>query len=383
MYNLGVKPESVTGTSAGALVATLVAAGIDTRKVEDVAKDPALKKFFDATFEGPGVLEGRELYRFLDQKLRDITGIKDRPVTFADLPIPLQLVTTKLADSQAPNDMTRLQDRIFVFSKDTTPNTPVAFAAVASAAIPAGFDPIEMVDVATGRTIRLADGGVVDNLPLGYQKNKNLPELAIQLNEPNINSGDPNDRGTPQPFPPGNLISDNPFGNARIGLDLQAKAATGQRDFFDRINPPANTFVLNVPTWNLQNFEQQNTTLQFEYDDKIDPALDKQTTTIAQNFFKQFLPQFGVAGARGSNLKTPPTTNDFNRTFVANGANWTATHTNGADIVVFQSDTGKKYDIKIGNDRLRDWVADDRSFGDLGFRLRDVVVDFEKFLLFN
>lgn len=379
MYNLGIVPASVSGTSAGAIAASFVAAGLDPLETKNIAQDPALKKFFDATITGPGVLEGRELYRYMDQKLREITGIKDRPVTFADLPIPLQLVTTKLADSQATNDMTKVQDRIFVFSKETTPNTPVAMAAVASAAIPGAFDPMEFVDVATGRTIRLADGGVLDNLPIGYQANKSLPELAIQLNEPNDNAANPNDPGSPKPLPAGNLISNNPVGNAKIGLDLLDKAATGQRDLYDRINPKPGVFVMNVPTWNLQDFKQQDSVFGFEYDNKIDPALDRQTMDVARQFLTQNFTKLTDPKASATNLQRPPANDSFNRSFTYNNETWTASHTAGSDTVQFRSASGVSHDLKVGDSRLKDWVADDASFGDLGNRLRDVLGEFKKF----
>jgi NTE family protein len=380
MYNLGIVPASVSGTSAGAIAASLVAAGIDPRKVDDVAKDPAIKKFFDATLLGPGLMEGRELYRYMDQKLREITGITDRPVTFADLPMPLYLTATKLADSQATNDMTRLEDRTFIFSKENTPNTPVAMAVVASTSIPAAFDPIEMVDPATGRTIRLCDGGVVDNLPINSHKN-NLPQVAVSLQSPNgIGNRNPDDPGKPQPFPPGNLISGNPIGNAKIGLDLQAKAATGQRDFHDSTRPKPGTFVLAVPTWNLQDFEKQNTVFGFEYDQNIDPALDTQTADITHSFFRNFLDDLRNPKASGTNIKNEPATNAFTRTFVANGHTWTATHEKGSDNVFFKRDDGKTHNLSLGNSRMSDWIADDNSFGDLNFRLRDVIVAREKFI---
>lgn len=379
MYNAGVVPASVSGTSAGAIAASLVAGGADPRKIDEISKDPAIKKFFDATIEGPGLLEGRELYRYIDKTLRELTGITDRPVTFADLPMPLYLTATKLADSQAGNDMTKLADRTFIFSKENTPNTPVAMAVVASASVPGAFDPIEMVDPATGRTIRLCDGGVVDNLPVDSAHN-NLPQIAVSLDSPNGSNRSSNDLGSPQPFPPGNLISNNPIGNAKIGLDLQAKAATGQRDYHDAVRPKPGTFVLAVPTWNLQDFSKQDTTFGFEYDKNVDPGLDTQTAQITDNFLRQYLGKLTDPTASGTNLHDRPATNDFSRTFSAGGHTWTATHAAGSDNVAFRRDDGETHNLAIGNDRMSDWVADDASFGDLGNRLRDVINAREKFL---
>lgn len=378
MYNTGVIPASVSGTSAGAIAASLIAGGADPRKVDQISKDPAIKKFFDATIEGPGLLEGRELYRYIDQTLRELTGIKDRPVTFADLPMPLYLTATKLADSQAGNDMTKLSDRTFIFSKENTPDTPVAMAVVASASVPGAFDPVEMVDPATGRTMRLCDGGVVDNLPVDSAHN-NLPQIAVSLDSPNGSNRSSDDPGSPKPFPPGNLISNNPIGNAKIGLDLQAKAATGQRDYHDAVRPKPGTFVLAVPVWNLQDFSKQDTTFAFEYDKNVDPALDVQTAQITDNFLRQYLGKLTDPTASGTNLHDRPATTDFTRTFTANGHTWTATHANGSDNVFFKRDDGETHNLALGNDRMGDWTADDASFGDLSNRLRDVIVAREKF----
>ncbi|MEW6732197.1 MAG: patatin-like phospholipase family protein [Acidobacteriota bacterium] len=379
MYNQGVIPASVTGVSVGAIAGALIAGGLDPRDADLTAKDPAVKKFFDATIEGPGILEGRELYRYMDNKLRELTGIKDRPVTFADLPMPLYLVATKFADSQAPNDMTKVEDRTFVFSKENTPNTPVAMAVVASAAIPAAFDPIEFVDVATGRTIRLFDGGVVDQLPVGYQQN-DLPEIAIQLNEPNQNN--PNKVGSPIPKPlqAGNLISNNPFGNAQLGLRMQADSAVGARDYFERTAPPAGVFVLNVPTWNLQDFSKQDSTFEFEYNDKIDPELDRQSAMVTQNFLRSFLGKLQDPNASGTNLNKFPANTSFTRNFTVNGTNWTVAYQAGSDEVNFRSDSGRTHHVNLGRERIETWLADDASFGDIAFRMRDVLVDHEKFV---
>ncbi|MBL8148864.1 MAG: patatin-like phospholipase family protein [Blastocatellia bacterium] len=378
MYNLGVVPASVTGTSAGAIAASLIAGGLDPRDADEIAKDPKLKKFFDVTIEGAGIMDGREIYRYVDEKLRALTGIKDRPVTFADLPMPLYLITTKLADSQAPNDLTRVEDRKMVFSKENTPDTPVAMAVMASAAIPGAFDPVEFVDVATGRTIRLADGGVLDNFAIGVHNSK-LPELGIQLHSPN-NNHPRNGTGEPKPLEAGNLISGNFFGNAKIGLKMQADSGSQAADFRERNSPKPGTFILNIPVWNLQDFEKQNTVFEFEYNNKIDPALDKQTSTITQDFFRRFMDKLQDPNASATNLNKFPENTSFTRSFTANGTNWTANYTSGNDEVSFRSSNGKNYTVELGKSRIEDWLADDVSFGDIGFRFRDVIVDYEKFL---
>src|SRR5262249_18292581 len=109
MYNQGIVPASVSGVSVGSITAAPVAAGADPKKIDQVEKDPNIQKLFDARLGSAGLLQGKELYRYMEQMLGELTGIKDRPVTFADLPMPLYIGATKFADSQAPNDMTKVE----------------------------------------------------------------------------------------------------------------------------------------------------------------------------------------------------------------------------------------------------------------------------------
>jgi NTE family protein len=380
MYNLGIVPASVSGVSAGSINAGLIAAGLSPSQADIVSKDPQIKKFLEVNpLGGPGLTTGREFYRYMDEKLREITGIKDRPVTFADLKMPLYIGATKIADSQAPNDMTRLEDRIFVFSKETTPDTPVAMAMTASAAVPGSFDPVVFVDVATGRTIRLVDGGMINNLPIGYQKN-DLPEIALKLERPNINNPNNNlNRATPKPLPPGNLTAYTALGNTQIGVKLFLDSAEEGRNFQLRNNPPPGVFVLNIPTWNLKNYVEQNNVIEYQYDKKIDTELDKQTYEITNNFFRQFFTDLNEPNKSGTNLKEFPKDTSFLRNFQQGNTLWTAQYEANSEKVTFKSNKGEVHNINLGKERLENWLADDVSFGDLVYRLEDVLVDYQKY----
>ncbi|MBI4850270.1 MAG: patatin-like phospholipase family protein [Acidobacteria bacterium] len=380
MYNLGLVPASVSGVSAGSISAGLIAAGLSPNKADEVSKDPKIKKFLEVNpLGGPGLTTGREFYRYMDQKLREITGIKDRPVTFADLKMPLYIGATKLADSQAQNDMTKLEDRIFVFSKETTPDTPVAMAMTASAAVPGSFDPVVFVDVATGRTIRLVDGGMINNLPIGYQKN-NLPEIALKLQMPNTSNPDAKlNNSTLKPFSPGNLVSYTSLGNTQIGVKLYLDSAQEARNFKQRTNPPPGVFVLNLPTWNLKNFVDQDNVVDYQYDKEVDPELDKQTYQLTDEFFRQFFTQLNDPSKSGTNLKPFDRENSFSREFSLNGVKWKVERQSDSDKVIFRSDQGEIHNITLGKERLANWLADDASFGDLVYRLKDVLVDYNKY----
>ncbi len=380
MYNLGIVPASVSGVSAGSINAGFIAAGLSPSKADEISKDPQIKKFLEVNLlPSSGLTTGREFYRYMDQKLREVTGITDRPVTFADLKMPLYIGATKLSDSQAPNDMTNLEDRIFVFSKETTPNTPVAMAMTASAAVPGSFEPVDFVDVATGRTIRLVDGGMINNLPIGYQKN-DLPEIAIKLQMPNTNN--PNaklNNATPKPFTAGNLTSFTTLGNTQIGIKLYLDSAQEARNFKQRNNPPAGVFVLNVPTWNLKNFVAQDNVIDYQYDFEIDPELDEQTFQLTDQFFQQIFSNLNDPTKSASNLKPFPKETSFSREFSLNGVDWTVERLADSDKVTFRSSNGQEHNITLGKERLENWLADDASFGDLTYRLKDVLVDYQKY----
>jgi NTE family protein len=379
MYNLGIIPASVSGTSAGAITASLIAAGMDPGQADSLEKDPALNNLFDAKIGGPGILQGRALYNYMDQKLREITGIKDRPVTFADLPMPLYLTATKLSDSQAPNSMTSAKDREFIFSKETTPDTPVAMALVASASVPGAFDPMDFVDPSTGRTIRLVDGGVLNNLPVGLQHN-NLPEVALQLDEPGSNNQSPDDVGNPQPLPAGNLNGDDPIDNAKIGLKLLHANDTDAQDHHKALDPAPGVFALSIPTWNLNNVSQTDSTFGFGYNKGVDPTLDSQTFQTTDNFFRQFMGKLNQPGASGTNLTPPPGDTDFTRSFNYKGESWTATHQAGSNDIDFVAANGEKHQIDLGKNNITSWINDDASFHDLPNRLSFLLNDYENFV---
>lgn len=377
MTEIGVVPASVSGTSAGSIAAGLIAAGADPKTVDDFTKDDRLKKLFDIGLDvDGGLFNGNAAYDLFDQKLREITGITDRPVTFADLPIPCQIIACKYNDSQLPagkEDLSKVENRVFVFSQETTPNTPVALAIRASMAIPGVYDPVQMIDPATGRQVELVDGGVLDNLPIGYNKN-NLPTVALNLTEPNGNNPK-NNQGQPKPLPSGQLNPSNAISSGLIALGMMKAAAGGARDFRESLNPASNTFVLSVPTWNLENYKQGDSTLKFGYDDKLDPVLDKQSRAITQGFFRNFLDDLKKTGSKGTNLKTPPANISFERNVDLNGATYRAVYS-GGDRVNFVSNTGKQYSVSIGKDQIENWFCDDLAFNDLSSRLRISLNDY-------
>lgn len=371
MARLGVVPTSVAGTSAGSIAAALVAGGADPAEMQRFVTDPALGNLLDVHVPGGGVAKGQNAYDLIDQELRKLTGITDRPVTFADLRMPLQIVATKMSDSDPADgtgDLTQIANRTFVFSQETTPNTPVALAVRASMAIPGVFDPVQMVDPMTGREVKLVDGGVLDNLPMHESPDFKLPVVGLSLAERDGNNPDAG-RAAPKKLHGGNIDVGNIFNNGYYGATMAKDAASGTDDYNDRAHPKAGQFMLDLPTWDLTDPSKKDSTLSFGYDAKVDATLDAQTRDVTNGFFKNLLNQITDPTAKGTN--TPgPIAKDFSFSVPVNvkGGQYVASY-QGGDSVTFTGKDGKTFDAKLGHDTIEAMYADHLSFGDLASQL--------------
>ncbi|MFP2928350.1 patatin-like phospholipase family protein [Pyxidicoccus sp. 3LG] len=376
MQSLGVVPVSLTGTSAGSIAAAFAATGATPKQLEDVAKDPRLGKLydFDLDLKDGGLLDGQAAYDLFDQKLRELTGIKDRPVTFADLKVPLQLVAAKALDTAVgPEGFKSAKDRVFVFSQETTPDTPVALAMRASMAIPGVFEPVQVVDPTTGRRMHLVDGGTLDNLPMGYAKN-DLPQIGASLYSRG-NAHPVNGQATPKALPTGQLDTDDVLWNGFNGYALLKDNATTAQDWKDRTQPRANQFMLSVPTWDLTNPKKGNSTLGFGYDAKVDPTLDAQTRGVTRDFLKSFMDDLEVPGSRGTNLTTQvPPGMKFDEPVNIWGEQFRVTYS-GGDTVVATAANGKRHEVKLGKQQIEAMWLDDQTFNDLGAQLSHALSD--------
>lgn len=372
MYELGVVPTSLSGASAGAIAASIAAAGATPQQLADVAQDPRLSKLYDIDLspDDGGLMNGNAAFDFIDSKLRELTGITDRPVTFADLKVPLQIVAAKSYDSAVgPDGFKSAKDRIFVFSQETTPDTPVALAVRASMAIPAAFDPVQMVDPVTGRTLHLVDGGALDNLPMGYNKN-DLPTIGVSLADRGSNHPQSKDNlATPKPLPTGNVDASHILWNAFNGYSFMKDSASSAGDFKDRTAPKANQFMLSVPTWDLNDAGRQNSVLGFGYDAKVDPTLDTQTRQVTRDFLRNYLDDIRVPGSRGTNLTTElPKPLGFNVPVTVKGERLQVAYA-GGDTLVATGANGKRTELKLGQQKIEAMYLDHLAFGDLSGQL--------------
>ncbi|MCS6884885.1 MAG: patatin-like phospholipase family protein [Acidobacteriota bacterium] len=382
MYKLGIVPTSFSGTSAGAITAAFLAAGADPQQAYSIVSDPRLANLKDFNLRRPegGAMDGKALYDFIDQKLRELTGITDRPVTFADLKAPLQIIAFRLNDTGMPQtspEWSKPENRILVFSQETTPNMPVALAVRASASIPVAFDPVELIDPTTGRRMTVVDGGVYDNLPIGYNKN-NLPTVAVNLaaqdplsqlvSRPISGEAHPSNAKNPPPLPNHQLETGSLHqfvGTLWKTGEIFLSQNTGYREI---TSPPPNTFVLSVPTWDLTDPSRANTLLGFAYND-IDRGLDPQTAKVTREFFKQYLPEIGKPGASGTNLKPLPEKVSFDTNVRVGNTNYRALYYPGDHYVTFIDPRGNTELVVIGKETIEKMYLDHLVFGDLSSQL--------------
>ncbi|XXF77701.1 patatin-like phospholipase family protein [Myxococcaceae bacterium GXIMD 01537] len=376
MYDVGVVPTSFSGASAGAIAASVAAAGATPQQLSDLAKDPRLSKLYDLDLspDDGGLLNGNAAFELIDSKLREITGITDRPVTFADLKVPLQIVAAKAYDSAVgPDGYKSAKDRVFVFSQETTPDTPVALAVRASMAIPAVFDPVQMVDPTTGRTMHLVDGGALDNLPIGYNKN-DLPTVGVSLyGRASNHPQDKENLATPKPLPTGNVDSSHILWNAFNGYSFLKDSASSAGDFKDRTAPKANQYMLSVPTWDLNDPSREDSVLGFGYDAKVDPTLDQQTRQVTRDFLRNYIDDMRVPGHRGTNVTTQvPKDLRFNVPVTVKGERFQVSYA-GGDSIVTTSASGKRTELKLGQQKIEAMYLDHLSFGDLSAQLAHAI----------
>jgi NTE family protein len=116
----GVHPDLVVGSSVGAMVGALYAAGYDARKLEDMAYGLNLFEFLEPNMVWGGAASGRAVQAFIDK------AVGDRPIE--SLGMPFAAVATRLSDR-----------KLVVFNHGDT-----GLAVRASGASPGEFKPVRI-----------------------------------------------------------------------------------------------------------------------------------------------------------------------------------------------------------------------------------------------
>jgi len=189
------KIEAWAGTSAGAILASLLALGwsceeliqammhIDFRTFLDEPLDP-IHSLYDAfeVWRHDGVNSGHAFYTWLGHMVERAPHSKENPnVTFGDLwmsqKVDLCLMATDVWGQET-----------FVFSHDTTPFVPIRVAVRASMSIPFLFQPVCFTDE-DGNQRLLVDGGLLDNFPIDAFPSKGTLGLLLET-PPQVHSFD-------------------------------------------------------------------------------------------------------------------------------------------------------------------------------------------------
>ncbi len=176
----GIGFRSVAGTSAGAIVASLIAAGYKAEEMRALLTETDFKKFMDPVSRVPlwkycalwrrlGLYKGDEFHRWIAEKISfKLTKRRHDSPTFEQLPIPLTVIAADIVRQQ-----------VKVFSRRRTPDVAVADAVRMSMSIPLFFCPVRF-----GEEV-IVDGGVLSNFPAWAfeeeRKTAPLPILGFRL----------------------------------------------------------------------------------------------------------------------------------------------------------------------------------------------------------
>lgn len=185
----GYEIDEFVGTSAGSLIAVLLAAGFGPEELRSVIESVDFTSFngdavwmmggVDPKVRGVdrnGLFSTQKMYQTFSKLLSDKLGIEGRPILFRDLPHNLKMITT-LVNSDMPEGHPLAEhldsDGRMTWSSEGTPNVDVVGVLVASAAVPGFFQSPQILSAqpqADGTVLRsrlqMQDGGVVDNLSL-------------------------------------------------------------------------------------------------------------------------------------------------------------------------------------------------------------------------
>ncbi|XXM73774.1 patatin-like phospholipase family protein [Lysinibacillus sphaericus] len=183
----GLQLKRVAGTSAGAIIAALIAAGYKSTEMKNIMEEMDIKKLLDSNalislpfikwfriYYRLGLYKGAALEDWIEQKLK-ARGV----YTFADLPEKsLRVIASDLSNGRLlvlPDDLEKY---------GIAPQTfPVARAVRMSASLPYFFEPVKLRSLEG--TSLLVDGGVLSNFPMWLFDRENIkkprPVIGVKL----------------------------------------------------------------------------------------------------------------------------------------------------------------------------------------------------------
>lgn len=182
----GYSVQRVAGTSAGAIVGSLVAAGTPAARLAEIMAGLDWRRFQDRSLVDriplcgqalslaldKGLYEGRYLHDWLTERLaeRGVRTFKDLEITQEQDPGSALPPEERYRLAVVVSDVTCGLMRTFPADYDryglAADDVPVADAARASASIPFFFEPVTLEDVRARRDVVLVDGGMLSNFPV-------------------------------------------------------------------------------------------------------------------------------------------------------------------------------------------------------------------------
>jgi NTE family protein len=197
--------ENLAGTSAGAVVATLLAAGYSPAELKVILGQADFRRFEDTTLIGHiplvgqyfeilkqlGVYKGDYFYQWI----KDLLAAKGK-ATFRDFLLPGETEDRyRFKAHVVASDITR--GRMLVLPEDIRDygqppeDLEVALAVRMSMSIPYFFKPVTLKD-AQGRPSYVVDGGLLSNFPIELFDSPGVPEwptFGFALVAPNAGTG--------------------------------------------------------------------------------------------------------------------------------------------------------------------------------------------------
>lgn len=197
----GLSFAGVAGTSSGAMVASLIAAGYDAESMKQIIKETTFAQFLQRSWLHrlnvvgttvrllikKGLYAGDALQQWMEQKLA-AKGVR----YFSDLPAnKLRIIASDITEGR----LLVLPDDIAYYGIDPA-RMEIAAAVRMSTSIPYFFDPVVLRNVKTVKSpIYIVDGALLSNFPLWlfdrqYAKStaKMVPTVGFQLVGKNTSS---------------------------------------------------------------------------------------------------------------------------------------------------------------------------------------------------
>jgi len=198
-YKRGVFFSELAGTSAGSIIAALIAAGATPEYLEKRVKNTNFMQFvngykkagwltrlmlwwklpkgmkdkakylhFSSLENDFGIFESKRIEKFMEDCLKELTG--KNAVTFKDLIPDLHVVCADLENH-----------RVKVWNKENTPDESIAKAVSSSCSLPFIFRPVER---------RYVDGGILSNLPnFIFSKEPHYNRILCFRNQTSVSTG--------------------------------------------------------------------------------------------------------------------------------------------------------------------------------------------------